>query len=80
MVQWRNVGKVMAASLVCAPILIVGKYIVENLFLRGLLFGGAYLSAYLVLLRLLRVWDAFEFLRVLICLKKRNVEDARGDQ
>lgn len=69
--QWRNIGKVMSAALICAPILIAGKHLVEPLFLRGLLFGGAYLVAYIVVLRLLGIRDAFALLRALVRSKGR---------
>ncbi len=70
LVLWRDVGKVLVASVICAPILIAGKYFVEHLFLRGILFGVAYLTAYLFALRFLRVWDAYAMALELLALRR----------
>ncbi len=57
--HWRDVGKTLIASLVCLPILIAGKFLVGDLLLRAIVFGGSYLLAFLVVLRALGVWDVF---------------------
>jgi len=75
LVLWRDVSKVLAAAVLCAPVLIIGKLLVGQLLLRGILFGGAYLLMYLLLLRLLRVWDAFAMAGALLRSKKRKVLD-----
>jgi O-antigen/teichoic acid export membrane protein len=51
--HWAQVGKVLAASLACAPILIVGKLALDNLLVRGIVFGSVYIVAYILFLRLL---------------------------
>jgi hypothetical protein len=49
------VGAIFVASLACVPILIAGKHLLENLLIRGVIFGTLYLAAYILLLRLLGV-------------------------
>ena len=78
MIRWREVGKVLAASLICAPVLILGKYLVDQLLVRGVTFGLLYLGSYLVLLRLMGVWDAFEMARRLIGYRKGRKTTTRG--
>jgi len=75
LVLWSDVIKVLVAAVLCAPILVAGKYIVGHLLLRGIIFGGAYLLIYLVLLRLLRVWDAFAMVGVFLRSRKNKVSD-----
>jgi O-antigen/teichoic acid export membrane protein len=59
LVHWRDVGKTFFACLICLPILIAGKFLVDGLLLRAIVFGGTYLLAFLVVLRTLGIWDAF---------------------
>ena len=63
LLPWRDIGKVLVAALVCAPILVAGKFLIEQELVRGLVFGGAYLLAYVALIRALGVWDAFALLQ-----------------
>lgn len=63
MINWHDVGKITMATLVCTPILFLGKVAISGLFLRGLIFGFLYLAAYLWLLRWLGVWDFSDMLR-----------------
>jgi O-antigen/teichoic acid export membrane protein len=63
MVRWPEVGKVLGASLVCAPILYVGQFTIGNFLLRGIIFGGLYLVGYLWVVRFMRVWDVLELVR-----------------
>lgn len=65
LVLWRDVSKVFVASIICAPILVAGKYFVEHLFVRSILFGLLYLAAYVFVLRILSVSEAYAMLRAL---------------
>jgi len=62
MVRWLDVAKVTIASLVCMPILMIGKVAVEPYLIRSVVFGAAYIVAYLAVLRFLGVWNSFAFL------------------
>jgi O-antigen/teichoic acid export membrane protein len=73
-VHWQDVGRVFGATIVCVPILIAGKHLVENLFIRGVLFGGLYLMVYVLLLRLLGVWDVFGLLRAWLHSRENDTD------
>lgn len=65
-VKWRDLAKILSAAVLCVPILIVGKYTVDSLFIRAIVFCGTYVVGYAAVLRMLGVWDAFAFVRALI--------------
>jgi O-antigen/teichoic acid export membrane protein len=66
MVRWEDVIKVFAISIICAPILVAGKYLVDDLLIRGVVFGAMYLAVCLLALRLAGVWDAYGMARALL--------------
>jgi O-antigen/teichoic acid export membrane protein len=66
LVRWAEIAKVFAAALICSPILVFGRLWIDDLFVRSVLAGGAYLVAYLAVIRWWRVWDALILLRVFI--------------
>ena len=70
LVHWRDVAKTLVACLICLPILIAGKFLVGELLLRAIVFGGTYLLAYLFVLRTLGVWDVFATAQSLIASNK----------
>lgn len=72
LVRWLDVAKIIAAALVCAPILVIGKFTVEPFLVRCIIFGTAYLAAYLTVLRLLGIWDAFAVLTSLLRSRKTS--------
>ena len=65
LVHWADAGKTLFACLACLPILIAGKFLVAELLLRAIVFGGAYLAAFILMLRWLGVWDFLETVRSL---------------
>lgn len=69
---WNSIGKVGAASLVCLPVLIAGKLMVENLLVRGVLFGGAYLVLYLWVLKILGIRDVFAMVRGMLVASRKS--------
>jgi O-antigen/teichoic acid export membrane protein len=66
MVRWQVIGKIFLTSLMCSPVLVAGKYLVDQYWLRGILFGGAYLVTYLLALRILGIWDAWPMLQRIV--------------
>jgi len=70
LVPWRDVSKVFVAAAICAPILVAGKYFVEHLFLRSVIFGLPYLMAYFFAIRILSVSEADAIVRALTSLKR----------
>jgi O-antigen/teichoic acid export membrane protein len=66
LLDWKDVGRVTVASFASLPVLVVGKLAIENLLLRGVLFGTAYLLIYIFVLRMLGVVDIFEMLHAFI--------------
>lgn len=62
-VPWREIGKVLVAAAVCTPILVAGKLALDQLLLRSILFGAAYLAAYLWMLRFLGIVDSWAMVR-----------------
>lgn len=71
LVLWREIGVIFLASILCVPILIAGKAFVDQLLVRGIVFGGAYMVAYLLALRLLGVQDVTAISRALVRLVQR---------
>ena len=69
-VAWREIGKVLLASLACLPILVLGKLLMENLILRGVLFGAAFFVAYYFLLRALAVSESDAIVRAFTRIKR----------
>lgn len=63
MLEWRKIAKIFFACVLCTPILVLGKFVVENLLVRSVLFGSIYVIAYLLVLKLAGVWDAFAEVR-----------------
>ena len=72
LVRWVDVGKVLIAAVICIPILFLGTVVTENLPLRGAVFGAAYGLAYLLALRIMRVWDPLATVRSLFLSLRRR--------
>jgi O-antigen/teichoic acid export membrane protein len=79
MVQWGTVAKVFGAALLCWPILVLGRYTVEHLFFRGVAFVPVYLAAYLVLLRIMGLWNAFEMVTRVVGSSRKWIAGAGRD-
>jgi O-antigen/teichoic acid export membrane protein len=62
LVPWRDVAKVLFAIFMCAPILLLGRYLVDQQLIRLSLFGVLYLAAYIVTLRLLGMSEVIEMI------------------
>jgi len=72
LLPWPQIGKVVMAVAVCLPVLIIGKYVSDQLFVRGIVFGGAFIAIYFVLLRRMGVWDVFaQFRRIVRAAQQR---------
>jgi O-antigen/teichoic acid export membrane protein len=72
LVLWRDIGWIFLATVICMPILVLGKLLLDNLFMRAVLFGGGFLLTYLLMLRWIGVWDAFRMAAELLRLRKSN--------
>lgn len=76
LLQWRELGKVFLAAVVCAPVLFAGKVLVDNLLVRGSLFGALYLGAYVIALRQLNVSDAYAMGKAILKVSQRLTRKA----
>jgi O-antigen/teichoic acid export membrane protein len=79
LVQWGTVAKVFGAALLCLPILVLGRFAVEHLLFRGIAFVPVYLAAYLVLLRIMGLWDALEMLTRVVGSGRKWIAGAGRD-
>jgi hypothetical protein len=61
-IEWKRAGKIAAVCVLCAPILVVGKVAVDQMLVRGMLFGTAYLLIYIVVLKAVGVAEGYELL------------------
>ena len=63
LVHWRRIGKVLTVTLLCMPLLVAGRYLIDSLLIRGVVFGVVFLAAYLCIIQLTGVWDAVSIFR-----------------
>lgn len=60
--QWNDLSRILIAAIAGIPLLIVGDVLVENLVVRGVIFGSAYFVVYAVALKLLKVSEYSYFI------------------